>query len=104
MIPRPTEPYVVRAKCGRDRKRLFLVLGAAETPYPAVYVANGTLHPLEKPKIKNIAHLTWLAPLSATEKASLCSCYTNENIAKILRIYEQNGENAKNLAKDENPA
>ena len=28
----PAELYVVRVKCGRDRKRLYLTAGAADAP------------------------------------------------------------------------
>lgn len=96
--------YVVRSKCGRDRKRLFLTFGAAEAPFPAVLVANGTLHPLEKPKRKNIAHLTWIAPLTEKEYTALRLDQTNKTVVEILERYEQNGENSEILVKGENPA
>ena len=89
----PAELYVVRVKCGRDRKRLYLTAGAADAPYPA-----------DKPKVKNIAHLTWIAPLSADEKTAIAMDYSDKTVAEILAKYEQNGENAKILAKGENLA
>ncbi len=98
------ELYVVQSKRGRDRKRLCLATGTADAPYPAVYIVNGALHPVEKPKVKNIAHLRWIAPLSAEDKHTLAIAYTNNTIAEILAKYEQNGENAKLIPKDENHA
>lgn len=101
----PETVYVVRAKCGRDRKRLYLTLGEADgKPYPAVYVANGVLHRIEKPKVKNIAHLAWLSPLAETERTRLSMEMTDKTIAEILAKYEHYGEFAKKSAKDENPA
>ena len=100
----PSEIYVVRSKCGRDRKRLYLALGAADKPYPAVYIANGALHPIEHPKVKNIAHLAWIAPLSDSEKDALALFMSNKTVLEILTNYEQNGELAKKSAKGENPA
>ena len=100
----PAELYVVRVKCGRDRKRLYLTAGAADAPYPAVWIVNGALHPVDKPKMKNIAHLTWIAPLSADEKTAIAMDYSDKTVAEILAKYEQNGENAKILAKGENLA
>lgn len=99
----PPEIYVVRSKCGRDRKRLYLALGAADKPYPAVYIANGA-HPIEHPKVKNIAHLAWIAPLSDSEKDVFLLSMTNKTVLEILANYEQNGEFAKKSAKGENPA
>ena len=100
----PETVYVVRSRCGRDRKRLFLTFGEADAPYPAVYVANGTLHPIDAPKRKNIAHLVWLAPLKEDERTRLAMDMSNKTTAEILANYEQKGEIAKKSAKHENPA
>lgn len=98
------EMYVVRSRCGRDRKRLYLTTGTADTPYPAVTIVNGALHPVDKPKVKNIAHLTWIAPLSEEEILAIELSYTDKTVAEILASYEQNGEIAKTFAKGENLA
>ena len=100
----PAELYVVRVKCGRDRKRLYLTAGAADAPYPAVWIVNGALHPVDRPKVKNIAHLVWIAPLSEDERAALAMAYTDKTVAEILAKYEHYVENAKKSAKGENPA
>ncbi len=46
---------VVRAKAGRDRGRLFLVVGPAEDNY--VWIADGTTRRMDKPKKKKTKHL-----------------------------------------------
>lgn len=100
----PTELYVVRSRCGRDRRRLYLTTGAADAPYPAVTIVNGALHPVDRPKVKNIAHLVWIAPLSEDERAALAMAYTDKTVAEILAKYKHYVENAKKSAKGENPA
>ena len=52
---------VVRTKCGRDRKRVFLVVGVCNDGTDRVLLADGRLHPLSKPKRKSISHITVLA-------------------------------------------
>lgn len=41
--------------CGRDRKRLFCVVGACDEDF--VLLANGDLRKLDKPKRKRLKHL-----------------------------------------------
>lgn len=41
--------------CGRDRKRLFAVVGVRDTDF--VLVADGRLRRLDKPKPKRLKHL-----------------------------------------------
>lgn len=45
---------VVRAKCGRDKNRFFVVI-SCEREY--AYIADGKTRRLEKPKRKNFKHL-----------------------------------------------
>ncbi|MGN0497780.1 MAG: hypothetical protein ACI4F6_01745 [Acutalibacteraceae bacterium] len=45
---------VVRAKCGRDKNRFFVVI-SCEREY--AYIADGKTRRLEKPKRKNLKHL-----------------------------------------------
>ena len=46
---------VVYSKAGRDRKRPFVIVGVTEEG--AVLIADGKLHPVAKPKRKNLRHL-----------------------------------------------
>ena len=50
---------VVRSRSGRDRYRLYVVIGVTEDG--RVLIADGRLHPLQRPKRKNLRHLTVLA-------------------------------------------
>ncbi len=52
---------VVRSKCGRDKKRIFLIVGVCDDGTDRVLLADGDLHPLSKPKKKNLAHIAVLA-------------------------------------------
>lgn len=58
---------VVRSKGGRDRKRVFLVVGVCDDGTGRVLVADGELHPLAKPKKKNLRHLAVLAAADGGE-------------------------------------
>ena len=46
---------VVRSKAGRDRYRLYRIVGITEDG--RVQIANGVLHTLKRPKVKNLRHL-----------------------------------------------
>lgn len=46
---------VVYSKSGRDKDRLFIILGIINDDY--VYISDGDLRPVEKPKKKKIKHL-----------------------------------------------
>ncbi len=50
---------VVQSKAGRDRYRLYIIVGVTEDG--RALIANGRLHTLAKPKKKNLRHLTVLA-------------------------------------------
>ena len=45
---------VVRSLCGRDRYRLFMILQRCDGGSQCVWIADGALHPLSKPKKKNL--------------------------------------------------
>ena len=53
-----TDDYVgllAYSKCGRDRKRLFAVVGVRDTD--TVLIADGRLRRLDRPKPKRLKHL-----------------------------------------------
>jgi ribosomal protein L14E/L6E/L27E len=73
---------VVRSKTGRDRKRVFLVIGTDEKNVTApVIIANGTLRKIEDRKHKNPAHLEYLGTIVESERKELEANFTNSKIA-----------------------
>ena len=61
---------VVRSTAGRDKGTLYAVLRCSGK---TVTVADGKLHPLERPKSKNIRHIAiTAAQVSAEEMAVNC--------------------------------
>ena len=48
---------VVLSRAGRDKGRAFIVTGVADDG--RIYVADGGLRPLEKPKKKNLRHVAF---------------------------------------------
>lgn len=61
---------IVRSKCGRDRKRVFMIVEECHAD-GRVLVCDGVLHPLSKPKKKNPAHLAVLAAAEYGETSIL---------------------------------
>ena len=47
------------SKCGRDRKRLFCVVGQIDEDF--VLIADGKLHKTELPKKKRLKHLSFVS-------------------------------------------
>lgn len=56
---------IVRSMSGRDKKRVFQIVGVCNDGTGRVLVADGELHPLSKPKKKNLCHLAVLAAAEA---------------------------------------
>ena len=56
--------YAVTSVAGRDRKREFLIVGVCEATASdgMVYIADGRLHRLNRPKKKNLIHLKVVGP------------------------------------------
>lgn len=79
--------YVVRSLCGRDRKRVFLIVGISPEGSGRVLVADGKLHTLEKPKKKNLAHLAVLA--AAGEEGTSFQMGSDREIASFLENFEK---------------
>ena len=75
---------VVRSKTGRDRKRVFLVIGTdGENDTAPVIIANGTLRKIVDRKHKNPAHLEYLGTIVESERKALEANFTNSKIAEI---------------------
>ncbi len=101
--------WVVQSVRGRDRKRVFLAFrcpsSADCTPvhgsFPAIYTVNGTLHRVECPKKKHLAHVKVIGTLSSTETEQLLSGYSNKTVAQIVAKYDVGGELLKKREKNE---
>lgn len=78
---------VVRSLCGRDRKRVFLIVGVCSDGTDRVLVADGALHTLEKPKKKNLNHLAVLA--AAKDEGTSFQMDSNSAIASYLEGFEE---------------
>ncbi len=76
---------VVRSVCGRDRYRLFVIVGVCEDG--RVLVADGRLHKLACPKKKNLRHIKVLA----AENAKLTSLHETDDAALALFLSEFEG-------------
>ena len=59
---------IVRSKCGRDRKRVFIIVGVCDDAKGRVLLCDGELHPMSKPKKKSLSHIAVLA--AADEKTT----------------------------------
>ena len=81
--------HVVRSTAGRDRLRVFIVIGTQEikSGYVAL-TANGVLRTAEAPKVKNPRHLKIVAELDEIEKAELTASLTNEKIKVFCDKYD----------------
>ena len=80
---------VVRSKTGRDRKRVFLVIGMDEENITSpVIIANGTLRKIEDSKHKNPAHLEYVGTIVESERKELLEDFTNSKIAEICSKYD----------------
>ena len=78
---------VVKSKCGRDRKRVFLVVEIDENDrYAPVVIANGTLRKLEDRKHKNPAHLE---PVNSIDKSYIFETQNNLTNSKIAEICDK---------------
>lgn len=75
---------LVISKSGRDKGRTFLVVSVTDEAY--VYIADGSLRKLEKPKKKKIKHLEISA--QASERTALdtkdTANLTNASLRKFL--------------------
>ena len=72
------------SKCGRDRKRLFCVVGVLDTEF--VLVADGKLRTLEKPKKKRLKHLCFITDAKITLPKS------DKELYKLITEYEDSAD------------
>lgn len=59
----PCVGAIAQSIAGRDKKRYFVIVGYEYCEHRAmVYIADGALHKLSRPKKKNLKHLRIVAP------------------------------------------
>lgn len=86
MMNKCAEGCIVRSLCGRDRKRIFLVTGICDEESGMVYIADGKLHPISRPKKKNLLHLAVLA--AAEDVGTSFVCGTDKELFESLQGFE----------------
>ena len=79
---------VVRSKSGRDRYRLYVIVGVTEDG--RALIADGRLHTLERPKQKNLRHLAVQALVGAE---ALPSLDTDDAVYTYLQDFEKTHKN-----------
>ncbi|MBZ9689452.1 KOW domain-containing RNA-binding protein [Clostridium estertheticum] len=77
---------VVNSKAGRDMHRKFIVVGILNSEY--VYIADGDLRKIEKPKKKKVRHLDFTGIVAEEVKDLILSKeeVTNSKIKIFLRF------------------
>lgn len=82
----PLTGTVVKSLVGRDRKRVFIVVGGTESKGEMrLLLVNGALRPAEKPKMKNPLHVKPLGRLDLSDLEAL----ENADNSKIVAIVEK---------------
>lgn len=83
---------VVYSKAGRDKDKFFIIIGVLDEQY--VYIADGNLRSVEKPKKKKIRHLVFTNTTADEVKNLLISGekVSNLMIRKILQSHDMNKE------------
>ena len=77
---------VVRSIQGRDRYRVFAVIG---TDGENVTLADGRLHTLASPKRKNLRHVKAIGHLTEAETERLRESFTDETVREIIMSYDK---------------
>lgn len=88
---------IVRSKQGRDRFRIFAVIGLdPDRPASPLIIADGRLHPRNQRKHKNPAHLELVAVPVETDRKRLEEGADDSEIAEICLRYGKIPGNEKN--------
>lgn len=80
---------VVHSKSGRDKDRYFIIVGIIDTNY--VYISDGDLRKIEKPKKKKIKHLVFKDIVAEEFRELLLSNekVSNSKIRKFLQVEDK---------------
>lgn len=83
---------VVYSKAGRDKDRFFMIVAKINEEY--VYISDGSLRLIEKPKKKKIKHLSFTNILSEEIRELILSgnVINNSLIRKFLQSHDMNKE------------
>lgn len=76
---------IVRSRAGRDKNRFFIVVMLQDEDY--VYIADGDLRKIEKPKLKKIKHLakTNYFAKEIADNLDIDATVSNATIRKALK-------------------
>jgi len=77
---------IVHSKSGRDKDRQFIIVGIINSDY--VYISNGDLRKIEKPKKKRLKHLALTNTLAEEIRELLLNKkeVSNSKIKKFLQV------------------
>lgn len=77
---------VVHSKSGRDKGKFFIIIGIIDAEY--VYISDGDLRKIEKPKKKKIKHLVFKDVLAYDIRNTILSDgkISNSKIKKFLQV------------------
>ncbi len=83
---------IVYSKSGRDAKRYFIVVGALNEEY--VYIADGRLRTVSKPKKKKVKHLIFTGEIcdELAEAINSGVSITDSQLRDLLRSEDTNKE------------
>jgi ribosomal protein L14E/L6E/L27E len=84
---------VVNSKAGRDMHRNFIVVGILNDEY--VYISDGELRRIEKPKKKKVKHLNFTGTVAEEIRSIILS--KNEVTNSKIKIFLQSAENGKEV-------
>lgn len=81
----PVIGRVAYSKAGRDKGKLFIVIGVLDEDF--VWIADGDLRPVERPKKKKVKHLKYtdLTADTVVEKIKSRSKLMNSDLEKAIR-------------------
>ena len=80
---------LVRSRNGRDRKRVFVVVGIDENDSVSpILIADGKLRKVGFPKRKNPIHLLPVGEITDIEKSALKVGVSDVEIAQIVEKYD----------------
>lgn len=80
---------IVQSACGRDRKRVFLVVETdADNPTAPVVIANGSLRKKGDRKHKNPGHLKVIGALDKSDIMTMIQNLSDGEIAEICQNHD----------------
>ena len=83
---------IVRSIAGRDRKRLFMIVGVCTDGSDRVMLADGNLRKISSPKKKSLRHLAVLAIANGDETSIPDE---DDKLYEYLKCFEETGVQRK---------